>query len=186
MFGAVSHDHPTDAGPLPAVLDHDGNLFHDGPAPTRAPPAEGLRVPEKRRGFAVEIDGGGDPLVCEDVRGFREALVAALDPRAPAPPRIGLVAPEGAGCAWLDRWAEDSERVRRTVTVRRRFDGREIKVIATISSYGRGTETSLSVESVSLDDAPPAPWILRSGVHPKTDVEAALALYEGDLETLEP
>jgi hypothetical protein len=108
------------------------------------------------------------------VSGFREAVVAAQDPRAPTPQRLAIVSPDEAGAAWLERWAEDVEQVRRRVALRR-ADGVEITVVATLASYGDGIPTSLAVESIRPLQGGA---ILRSGVHPRAEVEAAIAHYE--------
>ncbi len=140
---------------------------------------------ERQRGFVLaladdmgddEIPSGAAPLGCRDVHGFREAVLAALEPRAPAPARLALVAPDDATLAWLERWAEDAEHVRRRITVRR-ADGTAVTVIATIASFGAGVAPSLAVESVR------APWggaIHRSGVHSRAELEAALAHYDAE------
>jgi hypothetical protein len=70
--------------------------------------------------------------------------------------------------------------VRRTVTVSRRFDGKEVTAIATLCSYGYGVETSLAVESICASRSRGS-VILRSGVHEKADVEAALARYDAEM-----
>jgi hypothetical protein len=108
------------------------------------------------------------------VSGFREAVAAAQDPRAPTPLRLSLVSPDEEAAAWLERWSEDVEQVRRRVTVRR-ADGVEITVVATLASYGDGVPTSLAVESIRPLQGGA---ILRSGVHPRAEVEAAIAHYE--------
>src|SRR5262249_46355082 len=145
----------------------------------------------------IEVDGVGE-LGCGDVRGFREASVASVDPRAAAPLRLTIVAPEPELSAWLSAWAEDTEQVRRALTICRRFDARAGDTIATIGSFGYGVETQLAVESVTarrgghapFADPPPPRAILRSGVHLKVDVEAVLARYDeaerGELESRRP
>jgi len=133
------------------------------------------------------VDGLGE-LGCGDVHGFREASVAAIDPRAAAPLRLTIVAPEPELSAWLAAWAEDAEQVRRSLTICRRFDARAVDTIATIRSFGYGVETSLTVESVTARrgeqggyaSAPRA--ILRSGVHLKVDVDAVLARYDEEAQ----
>jgi hypothetical protein len=124
------------------------------------------------RGFVVVSAGSGE-VGCRDVPGFREAVVAAKDPRAPTPARIALVGPDDAASAWLERWAEDVEQVRRHLTVRR-ADGAEITLVATIASFGEGIPTSLAVESIGPLGGG---GVLRSGVHPRAEVDAALARY---------
>jgi hypothetical protein len=144
-----------------------------------------VRRPSLSRGFVIEVDGLGE-FACGDVRGFREASVAAVDPRAAAPQRLVIVAPEPELSAWLEAWAEDSAQIRRGLTICRRFDSRAIDAIATIGSFGHGVETSLVIESVTAGVAPGAKTtpraILRSGVHLKVDVDAVLARYDAQAQ----
>lgn len=121
---------------------------------------------------------GGQPAppAFRNVVGFRNAVLAA-DPRAPAPPRLDLAGPDDEAAAWLSRWAEDVDQVRRRLTVRR-FDAVEVTVVATLASFGEGIATSLAVESIR---ARAGGAILRSGVHPRAEVDAALALAPADL-----
>jgi hypothetical protein len=129
---------------------------------------------EGSMGFALEVGDTERPLGCRHVLGFREAVVAAQDPAAPAPARLVIVAPDPATDDWLARWSEDDTQVRRTLTICRRRDNSKVTAVATIAAYGHGTDTSLAIESVTL------PWrrrsIVRSGVHPKAFLEAVLAL----------
>jgi hypothetical protein len=136
-----------------------------------------------RRGFAVEIEdhgestrgrGGVRASGCLDVPGFCEAAEAASDPKAVAPTRLVLTAPNKTMAAWLARWAEDDELVRRTITIRRVFDDAKITAVATLASYGSGIDTSLALESVALSSLHRAGSILRSGVHSKGAIDAAL------------
>ncbi|HVY46885.1 MAG TPA: hypothetical protein VHB21_13450 [Minicystis sp.] len=129
----------------------------------------------------LRSDDSGD-LSCIDVRGFRDAVNAAYDPRAAAPLRLAVVGPEADTAAWLDAWAEDVERVRRTILVSRRYDGKEVVAVTTLAAHGYGVETSLAVESVSASAAAGARDILRSGVHEKSAIEAALARYDAEAE----
>lgn len=152
--------------------------FSSGPG--EAPHADGGSS-RRRKAFAVHTGAPRESYACGDVRGFGEAIAAADDPRAPLPPRLALASPSRPLAAWLDRWAEDVEQVRRTLTIRRLADGRGVTVVATIASFGPGVETSLAVESIS------PPWeeggpsiILRSGIHPRAAVEAALGLRVSD------
>jgi hypothetical protein len=176
MVGAVSHDSfsSTDAGAAPGsptASSRDGAA--SGPRPLAAP--EGEEAPARRKGFAIDAGGAAGPLGCADVQGFREAVVAALNPDASAPSRLALVAPEAATVAWLEDWAEDVAQVRRTLDVSRRLDGEAITVVATLASHGHGVDTSLAVESVR---APGRDDLFRSGVHARADVEAALARFD--------
>lgn len=139
--------------------------------------------------YLVALEGAREPLACSDVRGFREAARAALDPAAALPARLVLAGAQRAP-AWLERWAEDEERVHRTVTVRSVEEGVEITVIATLSSYGSGVDTQLAIASIRgsaglaapASAAAAATLFRRSGVHPKVEVEAALARFDAERE----
>lgn len=142
-----------------------------------AAPIPPARRSDRSRGFVIEVEGYGE-LACGDIRGFREAALAASDPRALRPQRLVLVAPEGELRDWLAAWAEDAEQVRRTITLCRRFDGKVIRAVVTLLAFGYGVETALAVESVSLRRGDEdSEEILRSGVHLKADIEAALARF---------
>jgi hypothetical protein len=129
-------------------------------------------------GFWIEA-GGTTRAACHEVRGFGEALVAARDPLAPAPLRLVIAGLDDQARAWLARWAEDAEQVRRTVVLRRAADGAQVAIIATLASHGFGVPTSLCVESVRSREGGD---ILRSGVHLKVDVQAVLAGCDMDRE----
>jgi hypothetical protein len=167
-------DDAGDAGRAPKVAPPD---------PPRSAPITQARRSERSRGFAFHVEGFGE-LGCGDVRGFREAALAAVDPRAAMPSRLVLVGPDAELRDWLLAFAEDTEQVRRALTIHRRFDGKSIRAVVTISTFGYGVETSLAVESVS---APRAEGddedIFRSGVHLKTDIEAALARHDAGFGT---
>jgi hypothetical protein len=111
-------------------------------------------------------------LRCRDVHGFAEALLSAEDPRAPTPSRLAVVGPDEGALAWLEQWAEDVDQVRRHLTVRR-DDGAEVTLVATLATFGSHLPASLAVESIR---ARSGGAIHRSGVHPRAEVEAALAL----------
>lgn len=110
-------------------------------------------------------------MACAAVRGFHEAAGAARDPRLRLPPRLVLRGPNVELDAWLRAWAEDAERIRRSLRIERDFDGHVVTVVATLASYGYGVETSLAVESVCEADALA---MIRSGVHPKAMIDAVL------------
>jgi len=133
--------------------------------------------------FHVDV-GGSPPLGCREVRGFHEAATASRDPRAAPPPRLVLVGLAEDAAAWISAWAEDSERVRRTVTIRRLLDDLELSAVATLASFGYGIEPALAVESITAAPGGAVPALLRSGVHPKATIEAlqlgALASAESD------
>lgn len=166
---AVSDTSPT----APPEGEAPLRLAHDQRAALRA--REKIPRAERVHGYRIEVEGLG-PLRCGEIRGFHEAARAAREPRAPAPTQLVLLAPEGDGWSDLDAWAEDVAQVRRRVTIERCTDGRAIVVIATLSVYGRGMETALSLESIAA--APPAlaSPLTRSGVHRLVDVAAALAV----------
>lgn len=123
-------------------------------------------------GFVLESGDAAGPLPCRLVLGFREALSAAEDPSVVMPARLVIVEPDVTTDDWLARWSEDDQQVRRTVTICRTHDGTKVTAVVTIASYGRGTATSLAVESVTL---PQRRRIVRSGVHPKSFLDAVLS-----------
>jgi len=124
-------------------------------------------------GYALEAEDFGEPLECRYVAGFHEALVAAQDPAVPMPLRLGIVDPHPETDEWLARWSEDDQQVRRTLLIHRRRDDSKVMAVVTLAAYGHGTHPSLAVESLRL------PWqrsrIVRSGVHPKSFLDAVLA-----------
>jgi hypothetical protein len=158
--------------------DERGRVTEVTPADReRTAPMLPARRSERSRGFEVEVEGSGE-LGCGNIRGFREAALAATDARAMAPQRLVLVAPNGELRAWLAAWAEDAEQVRRTLTICRRFDGKAIRAVVTLLAFGYGVETELAVESVSARRGDEdSEEIVRSGVHLKADIEAALARF---------
>jgi hypothetical protein len=133
---------------------------------------DGARGPS---GFLVRVDGAR-PLWCREVRGFDRAAAATKDPDAVPPAQLVLVGVDEAARAWLAAWAEDSERVRRTVTIRRLLDDREATAVVTLASYGYGVDTALAVESIAGATGEGAAAILRSGVHSKEEIDAMLAV----------
>lgn len=144
-----------------------------------------LEVDERFEMLRAEGSAGGtngairrDRCTCDEVPGFCEAAAAARDPGAPWPLRLGLIAPNQATREFLERWAEDTDCVRRTITIRRVLDGTRVTAVATIAAHGSGIATSLAVESVASNGER---RMLRSGVHPKAVVcalESALAKEE--------
>jgi hypothetical protein len=130
----------------------------------------------RARGFFLESARAGSAddhaFCCRDVIGFDEALVASEDPYAETPARLALVGLDDSATAWVAGWAEDVEQVRRRITIRR-GDGAEITMVATLATYGPSVPVSLSVESIRVQRTRS---ILRSGVHPRAEVEAALGL----------
>ncbi len=168
MYGrAVSNG----AGSFSSDATLDG--LGDGSA-ARSVDADDVPRAGRARGFSIACDGVGG-LGCVDVRGFRDALRAAADPRLAAPQRFVVVGPDARTASWLDAWAEDVARVRRSIVVSRAFDGEEVIAVVTIAAHGYGIETSLIIESLRAARATASDDIVRSGVHLKADLEALLA-----------
>lgn len=145
-----------------------------------APSNESAPFEAPRRGFMLDPGDGTGPYVCGDVRGFREALAAADDPRAPTPQRLVLMGPDRCMQDFLVRWSEDDTYVRRTITIARLFDDKQITAVATLSSFGYGVDPSLSVESVAPASDDDDALFCRSGVHPKAMVDAVLGRPAGE------
>lgn len=147
-------------------------VSYDLPPPVSGPLAPFLLAPAHHDRAYPDHDGV--ELRCYDVRGFAEAVTAAEDPRAPTPSRLQVVGPDDHAAAWLERWSEDVDQVRRRLTVRR-DGGAEITLVATLASFGPGVPASLAVESIRPRGGGA---ILRSGVHPRAEVDAALAILD--------
>ncbi len=128
--------------------------------------------------FEVEVGANGASGACADVHGFREVALTALDASLGLPSRLVVVAPDVALSTLLDAWAEDDAQIHRSLLVRRRADGREVSLIATLASHGAGVLTSLCVESVRGASREDEDHILRSGVHSRAEIAAALARYD--------
>lgn len=137
------------------------------------------RRPEARCGFTIEV-AGGVPLVCGDILGFRESTLAAADPHIQAPLRLSFLAASIELDEWLDAWSEDAEQVRRTITVRRRLDGKAVTAIVTLASHGSGVDPSVAIESVSIPRNAKPPKITRSGTYSKFDVAQAFGAREAE------
>jgi len=133
-------------------------------------------IDENQLGFVLEAEGAVAPLPCKLVQGFQEAIVAARDPRTPMPSRLVIVSPDVATFDWLAAWAEDVEQVRRTLTIRRRSDGAAVIAVVTLAAFGHATPTALTVESLTLPSN--RGRIVRSGVHPKSFLDAIRANYK--------
>jgi hypothetical protein len=165
--------------------DHSSSLLEvdspvSGPVTlvTRRTPARGpTRRPNVHRGFHLDVDGA--TLSCGEIHGFRDALVAASDPRTQAPLRLAILATSVDLDAWLDAWSEDATQVRRTITIRRRLDDKRVTVIATLASHGFGVDPSIAIESVVSPRGAKPPKISRSGTYLKVDVAATLGGCEG-------
>lgn len=135
--------------------------------------ADGVQVKTERtvrssKGFLFESDDTARPVLCRDVRGFPACLEAARDRSRAHPGRLVIIVPDLAMDDWLARWADDVGHPRRTMTITRRTDGRQIRLVGTLSTFGYGVETSLQVERLeqegrtsrtrgqsAADDAPP-------------------------------
>jgi hypothetical protein len=98
------------------------------------------------KGFLVESDDAPRPLLCRDVRGFPHLVEAARDRSLALPDRCVIVVPDVALDDWLSRWAEDAARVRRSVSITRRTDGRQVRFSGTLLAYGSGVDTIVRVE----------------------------------------
>jgi hypothetical protein len=139
-------------------------------------PAPHGTLEEDKLGFVLEANGASALLPCKLVRGFQDAIAAAQDPRTPMPSRLVIVSPDVVTFEWLAQWAEDDQQVRRTLTIRRRCDGATVTAVVTLAAYGHATETALTVESLTLPSQ--RRRIVRSGVHPKSFLDAILAHHK--------
>jgi hypothetical protein len=111
--------------------------------------AEGMvGTARSSKGFLVEAADAPRPLLCRDVRGFPGLVEASGDGSVAAPDRCVIVVPDVAMDDWLSRWAEDAARVRRSVSITRRIDGRQVRFSGTLLAYGSGVETIVRVERV--------------------------------------
>ncbi len=98
------------------------------------------------KGFLFESDDTSGPILCRDVRGFQAALDAARDRSKTHSGRLLIVVPDLAMEDWLARWAEDVTHSRRTVTITRRTDGSQVRVLGTLLAYGYGVDTTIRIE----------------------------------------
>jgi hypothetical protein len=98
------------------------------------------------KGFLFESDDTAGPILCRDVRGFRAALEAARDRSKAHSGRLVLVVPDLNMEDWLARWADDVSHSRRTLSITRRTDGTQIRLVATILAYGYGVDTTIRIE----------------------------------------
>ncbi len=137
-------------------------------------------VDEDQLGFVLEAHGSSVSLPCRLVRGFQEAVVAARDPRLPMPSRLVIVSPDVATFNWLAAWSEDDEQVRRTLSIRRRSDGAMFIAVVTLAAFGYATHTSLTIESLTLPSQ--GRRVVRSGVHPKSFLDAIRSHYKRSLQ----
>jgi hypothetical protein len=109
------------------------------------------RTVRSSKGFLFESDDTVRPALCRDVRGFPASFDAARDRTKPNPGRLVIIVPDLAMDDWLARWADDVGHPRRTITITRRTDGRQIKLVGTLSAYGYGVETSIQIERLEQE-----------------------------------
>jgi hypothetical protein len=102
------------------------------------------------KGFLFESDDTPGPILCRDVRGFQATLLASRDRAKAHSGRLVLVVPDLEMEDWLARWADDVSHARRTLIVTRRTDGSQIRLVATILSYGYGVDTTIRIERLDL------------------------------------
>lgn len=100
------------------------------------------------KGFLFETDDTPHPVLCRDVRGFPQALIAARERGKPSPGRLVVVVPDLAMDDWIARWADDTSRARRAITITRRTDGRQLRLTATLLTYGYGVDTTIAIERI--------------------------------------
>ena len=98
------------------------------------------------KGFLFESDDTPGPILCRDVRGFQATLEAARDRSKAHSGRLLIVVPDLAMEDWLARWAEDVTHSRRTLTITRRTDGSQVRLVGTILAYGYGVDTTIRIE----------------------------------------
>lgn len=118
--------------------------------------------------FDIVARDSGERFACADVEGFDAARACSLEV-AEAPARLALVGATDAARAWLDAWAEDDERVHRSIAIERRADGVSVNATVTLAAFGRGVDTELAIESIAREGAS---GLARSGVHPRASAEA--------------
>ena len=111
-----------------------------------------LELSQPIKGFVVETEDGRE-LVCREVRGFREAMLAAYDPRAPMPSRMALVLPDTEMGEWLGELVggqrADPPHPGHPPALRWPAGN----AVATLASYGCGIDTSLGIESIAAEPA---------------------------------
>jgi hypothetical protein len=98
------------------------------------------------KGFLFESDDTRGPILCRDVRGFQATLQAARDRAKAHSGRLVLVVPDLAMEDWLAGWADDVAHSRRTLSITRRTDGSQIRLVGTILAYGYGVDTTIRIE----------------------------------------
>jgi hypothetical protein len=98
------------------------------------------------KGFLFEADDTPGPILCRDVRGFQGTLDAARDRSAVHSGRLVIVVPDLEMEDWFARWADDVAHSRRALTITRRTDGSQIRLVGTILAYGYGVDTTIRIE----------------------------------------
>ena len=98
------------------------------------------------KGFLFESDDTPRPILCRDVRGFQVTLEASRDRSKAHSGRLLIVVPDLAMEDWVARWAEDVNHSRRTLTITRRTDGSQVRLVGTILAYGYGVDTTIRIE----------------------------------------
>jgi hypothetical protein len=109
------------------------------------------RTVRSSKGFLFESDDTVRPALCRDVRGFPVCLEAAQDRSKPHSGRLVIIVPDLSMDDWLARWADDVGHPRRAITITRRTDGRQLKLVGTLSTYGYGVETSIHIERLEQE-----------------------------------
>jgi hypothetical protein len=98
------------------------------------------------KGFLFESDDAPVPILCRDLRGFQATLEAARERSMVHSGRLVIVVPDLEMEDWLARWADDVAHSRRTLTITRRTDGNQIRLVGTILAYGYGVDTTIRIE----------------------------------------
>jgi hypothetical protein len=104
------------------------------------------RTVRSSKGFLFESDDTPRPVLCRDVRGFPTCLDAARDRMKTHPGRVVVVVPDLAMDDWLARWADDVGHPRRSISITRRTDGRQVRMVGTLLTYGFGVDTAIQIE----------------------------------------
>lgn len=126
------------------------------------------------KGFLFEAEDTPHPVLCRDVRGFPQAVLAARDSTKASPGRLVVVVPDLAMDDWIARWADDTSRARRNLTITRRTDGTELRLVATLLNYGFGVDTTIAIERLESESRPrpSTPEVVEAS--PKSGVQPVL------------
>lgn len=108
------------------------------------------------KGFLFEAEDTPHPVLCRDVRGFPQALLAAKDRTKGSPGRLVIVVPDLAMDDWIARWADDTSRAQRNLTITRRTDGAQLRFVGTLLNYGYGVDTTIAIERLESAARPRA------------------------------